>query len=178
MGAQAVTVSDLQHALLQSGDFTAGILNEQQLLLVIKAARSRGEKIVMTNGCFDILHVGHVDYLSKAKALGHRLIIAVNDDDSVRRLKGSERPLNSVLARMKILSALGCVDWVIPFSEDTPARLVAAVQPDILVKGGDYRIDQIAGHDVVLQNGGAVLTIPLVDGFSTTQLIEKMREFA
>lgn len=178
LGAQAVTVSDLQHALLQSGDFTAGILNEQQLLLVIKAARSRGEKIVMTNGCFDILHVGHVDYLSKAKALGHRLIIAVNDDDSVRRLKGSERPLNPVLARMKILSALGCVDWVIPFSEDTPARLVAAVQPDILVKGGDYRIDQIAGHDVVLKNGGEVLTIPLLDGFSTTKIIEKMKEFA
>jgi D-beta-D-heptose 7-phosphate kinase/D-beta-D-heptose 1-phosphate adenosyltransferase len=178
LGAQAVTVSDLQHALLQSDDFSAGILNEQQLLLVIKAARSRGEKIVMTNGCFDILHVGHVDYLSKAKALGHRLIVAVNDDDSVRRLKGSERPLNAVLARMKILSALGCVDWVIPFSEDTPARLVAAVQPDILVKGGDYRIDQIAGHDIVLQNGGEVLTIPLVDGFSTTKISEKMKEFA
>lgn len=178
LGAQAVTVSDLQYALLQSHDFSAGILNEQELLLMIAAARSRGEKIVMTNGCFDILHVGHVDYLSKAKALGHRLIVAVNDDDSVRRLKGDERPLNPVMARMKLLSALSCVDWVIPFSEDTPARLVAAVQPDILVKGGDYRIDQIAGHDVVLKNGGAVLTIPLVDGFSTTKLIEKMRELA
>ena len=178
LGAQAVSVSDLQHALLQSGDLFAGILNQQQLLLVIAAARSRGEKIVMTNGCFDVLHVGHVDYLSKAKALGHRLIIAVNDDDSVRRLKGAERPLNPVLARMKVLSALGCVDWVIPFSEDTPARLVAAVQPDFLVKGGDYRIDEIAGHDTVLQNGGTVLTIPLVDGFSTTKLVQKMREFA
>ncbi len=179
LGAQAVTVSDLQHALLQSSessDFFAGILNEQQLLLVIAAARSRGEKIIMTNGCFDILHLGHVDYLSRAKALGHRLIVAVNDDDSVRRLKGDERPLNPLLARMKVLSALGCVDWVIPFSEDTPARLVSVVQPDVLVKGGDYRIDQIAGHDVVLQNGGTVLTIPLVDGFSTTKLIEKMRE--
>lgn len=180
LGAQAVTVSDLQHALLQSSepnDFFAGILNEQQLLLVIAAARSRGEKIVMTNGCFDILHVGHVDYLSRAKALGHRLIVAVNDDDSVRRLKGDERPLNPLLARMKVLSALGCVDWVIPFSEDTPERLVSVVQPDVLVKGGDYRIDQIAGHEIVLQNGGTVLTIPLVDGFSTTKLIEKMREF-
>ncbi|EKD77238.1 MAG: bifunctional heptose 7-phosphate kinase/heptose 1-phosphate adenyltransferase, partial [uncultured bacterium] len=130
----------------------------------------------MTNGCFDVLHVGHVDYLAKAKALGHRLIVAVNDDDSVRRLKGDERPLNSVSARMMVLSALGCVDWVTPFSEDTPARLVSALKPDILVKGGDYQVHEIAGSDFVLKNGGTVLTIPLVDGFSTTKVIEKMKE--
>jgi D-beta-D-heptose 7-phosphate kinase/D-beta-D-heptose 1-phosphate adenosyltransferase len=171
-----VSVADLQHALLKSGDLSAGILNEEQLLLVVTEAKKRGEKIVMTNGCFDILHVGHVDYLAKAKALGQRLIVAVNSDNSVKKLKGDERPLNSLSARMTMLSALGCVDWVVAFSEDTPARLVSTVNPDILVKGGDYQINQIAGSDCVLKNGGQVLTIPLVDGFSTTKLIEKMKE--
>lgn len=128
----------------------------------------------MTNGCFDILHVGHVDYLAKAKALGNRLIIAVNDDASVRRLKGDTRPLNPMLARMTVLAALGCVDWVVSFSETTPERLIEAVNPDVLVKGGDYQIHEIAGSDFILKNGGEVLTIPLVDGFSTTKLIEKM----
>ncbi|PIZ05134.1 MAG: bifunctional heptose 7-phosphate kinase/heptose 1-phosphate adenyltransferase [Gammaproteobacteria bacterium CG_4_10_14_0_8_um_filter_38_16] len=176
LGAQAVTLSDLQQALLRAGDLSAGILDEQQLLLMIADARARDEKIVMTNGCFDILHVGHVDYLAKAKALGHRLIVAVNDDDSVRRLKGNDRPLNSVEARMTVLSALGCVDWVILFSEDTPARLISVLNPDILVKGGDYQVHEIAGSDFVLENGGEVLTIPLVDGFSTTKLIESVKE--
>lgn len=173
LGAQAVTVRDLQRALLQAGDLSAGILNESSLLLMVQAARARGEKIVMTNGCFDILHVGHVDYLAKAKALGDRLIVAVNDDNSVRRLKGDDRPLNSIDARMTVLAALGAVDWVVSFSEDTPARLVSAVAPDVLVKGGDYRIDQIAGSDFVLQNGGEVLTIPLVEGYSTTNLLKR-----
>lgn len=176
LGAQAITVSDLQHALLQAGDLSVGVLNESSLLLMVQAARARGEKIVMTNGCFDILHVGHVDYLAKAKALGDRLIVAVNDDDSVRRLKGNDRPLNAIHARMTVLAALGAVDWVVSFSEDTPARLVAAIKPDVLVKGGDYRIDQIAGSDFVLQQGGDVLTIPLVEGYSTTRLIEKLVE--
>ncbi|MCX7120942.1 MAG: bifunctional D-glycero-beta-D-manno-heptose-7-phosphate kinase/D-glycero-beta-D-manno-heptose 1-phosphate adenylyltransferase HldE [Gammaproteobacteria bacterium] len=174
LGTQAVSVPDLQRALLQFGDLSAGILNEQQLLLLVSEARKRGEKIVMTNGCFDILHAGHVDYLSKAKALGQRLIVAVNSDDSVRQLKGDQRPLNPLSARMTVLSALACVDWVVSFSEETPARLVEVINPDILVKGGDYRIDQIAGHDAVLKNGGSVLTIPLVEGFSTTRLIQKM----
>jgi len=174
LGAQALSVADLQHALLKSGDLSAGILNESQLLSAVNEAKKRGEKIVMTNGCFDILHVGHVDYLAKAKALGTRLIVAVNDDDSVRRLKGLDRPLNSIDARMTVLSALGCVDWVIPFSEDTPARLVSTINPDVLVKGGDYQIHQIAGHDSVLKNNGQVITIPLVDGFSTTSLIRKL----
>ena len=175
LGAQAVTVRDLQQALLNAGDLSAGVLNESSLLLMVQAARARGEKIVMTNGCFDILDMGHVDYLAKAKALGDRLIVAVNDDESVRRLKGDDRPLNPVDARMRVLSALGAVDWVVLFSEDTPARLVSVVAPDVLVKGGDYRIDQIAGSDFVLQNGGEVLTIPLVEGYSTTGLIERMK---
>ncbi|MCX7126281.1 MAG: bifunctional D-glycero-beta-D-manno-heptose-7-phosphate kinase/D-glycero-beta-D-manno-heptose 1-phosphate adenylyltransferase HldE [Gammaproteobacteria bacterium] len=174
LGAQAVSIADLQHALLKTGDLSARILNEQQLLLVVNEAKKRGEKVVMTNGCFDILHVGHVDYLAKAKALGNRLIIAVNDDASVRRLKGDTRPLNPMLARMTVLAALGCVDWVVSFSETTPERLIEAVNPDVLVKGGDYQIHEIAGSDFILKNGGEVLTIPLVDGFSTTKLIEKM----
>ncbi len=175
LGAQSVSVTDLQHALARSGDLSAGILTEAQLLSVVHDAKKRGEKIVMTNGCFDLLHVGHVDYLAKAKALGHRLIVAVNSDDSVRQLKGDERPLNPLMARMTVLNALGCVDWVVSFSEATPARLISAINPDVLVKGGDYRIDQIAGSDFVLQNGGQVLTIPLVDGFSTTKLIDKIK---
>lgn len=172
LGAQAVSVADLQHALLKSGDVCAKILNQQQLLSIVMAAKKRGEKIVMTNGCFDILHVGHVDYLAKAKALGQRLIIAVNNDESVRRLKGDARPLNSLSARMTVLAALGCVDWVVPFSDDTPAPLISAINPDVLVKGGDYAIHQIAGHDAVLKKGGEVVTIPLVAGYSTTKLIQ------
>jgi len=176
LGAQAVSIADLQHALFKSGNLSATILNEEQLLLVVREAKKRGEKIVMTNGCFDILHVGHVDYLAKAKALGQRLIVAVNSDESVKTLKGNDRPLNSLHARMTVLSALGCVDWVVPFSEQTPARLVSAVNPDVLVKGGDYQIHEIAGSDFVLKNGGQVLTIPLVDGYSTTKIIEKTQE--
>ncbi len=180
LGTAAVSVSDLQQALAKSHDLpdlSGSILNEQQLLFAVSEAKKRGEKIVMTNGCFDLLHVGHVDYLAKAKALGSRLIIAVNDDASVRALnKGDERPLNPLMARMTVLSALGCVDWVVPFSENTPARLIEAVNPDVLVKGGDYQIHQIAGSDVVLKKGGQVVTIPLVEGFSTTKLIEAMKE--
>lgn len=176
LGAQAVGLDDLHHALLGTGDLIAGVLSEAQLLALVQDAKKRGEKVVMTNGCFDILHVGHVDYLAKAKALGHRLIVAVNSDESVRRLKGDARPVNPLQARMTMLSSLKSVDWVVAFSEDTPARLIEAVNPDILVKGGDYTVHQIAGSDFVLNNGGDVKIIPLVDGFSTTKIIEKMRE--
>ncbi|MDP1574762.1 MAG: bifunctional D-glycero-beta-D-manno-heptose-7-phosphate kinase/D-glycero-beta-D-manno-heptose 1-phosphate adenylyltransferase HldE [Coxiellaceae bacterium] len=176
LGTQAVSLDDLHHALLRSGDLSAGVLSLAQLLLLVKDAKKNGEKVVMTNGCFDILHVGHVDYLSKAKALGHRLIVAVNDDNSVRRLKGETRPINPLEARMMMLAGLKSVDWVVAFSEDTPANLIEMVNPDVLVKANDYLIHQIAGSDFVLANGGDVKTIPLVEGFSTTQLIEKMRE--
>lgn len=173
LGTYAVSINDLHAALSEFDDLSGSVLTEQQLLSQVIKAKAQGEKIVMTNGCFDILHVGHVDYLMKAKALGARLIVAVNDDDSVKALKGDSRPMNPLDARMTLLSALRCVDWVVPFSENTPARLIEAVNPDVLVKGGDYEIHQIAGSDVVLKNGGTVLTIPLVDGYSTTRLIEK-----
>lgn len=174
LGAHSVTTADLQQVLLRAGDLSAGITPESQLLQLVFEAKKRGEKIVMTNGCFDVLHVGHVDYLSQAKALGHRLIVAVNDDDSVRRLKGDARPINPLWARMKILSALSFVDWVVPFSENTPQRLVELLSPDILVKGGDYQIEEIAGSTHVLEKGGRVLTIPLVSGFSTTAMLERI----
>lgn len=175
MGAETVTPSELQYALT-GPDSTLSLLDEPSLLSAVQQAHACGEKVVMTNGCFDILHAGHVDYLTKARALGDRLIIAVNDDDSVRRLKGETRPLNPLAARMKVLGALGVVDWVVPFSEDTPERLISQVLPDILVKGGDYQITEIAGHKAVFANGGDVQTIPLLPGFSTTNLVEKMKE--
>ena len=110
----------------------------------------------MTNGCFDILHAGHVAYLEEAKSLGDRLIVAVNDDDSVRRLKGESRPVNALEDRMLVLAGLAAVDWVVPFADDTPAALIAALLPDVLVKGGDYRPEEIAGAREVLENGGEV----------------------
>ncbi|ABS76500.2 bifunctional D-glycero-beta-D-manno-heptose-7-phosphate kinase/D-glycero-beta-D-manno-heptose 1-phosphate adenylyltransferase HldE [Coxiella burnetii] len=174
LGAATVTVPELRRALHQITASHHGILSEKALLLAVADARAHGETIVMTNGCFDILHAGHVHYLEAAKAMGHRLIVAVNDDNSVRRLKGKDRPINSLQARMEVLTALRAIDWVVPFSEDTPARLITEVLPNILVKGGDYQPSQIAGGDEVVKNGGKVLTIPIKEGFSTSRLVEKM----
>ena len=128
----------------------------------------------MTNGCFDILHVGHVSYLEEAKGLGDRLVVAVNDDDSVRRLKGPKRPLNTLADRMSVLAGLAAVDWVVAFSEDTPERLIAALVPDVLVKGGDYKVEEIAGAKKVLSNGGEVRILSLRDGHSSRRLIEEL----
>lgn len=133
------------------------------------------EKVVFTNGCFDILHLGHVEYLEKAAGLGTRLVVAVNADSSVRRLKGLERPINSEDARARILAALSFVDAVTIFEEDTPAELIAALTPDVLVKGSDYSLAEIVGADHVISHGGEVLTVDLVPGYSTTGLIDKMR---
>jgi D-beta-D-heptose 7-phosphate kinase / D-beta-D-heptose 1-phosphate adenosyltransferase len=130
----------------------------------------------MTNGCFDILHAGHVIYLEKAKALGDRLIIAVNDDASVGRLKGAGQPINTIQDRMLILAALDAVDWVVPFSTDTPEDLIKKVAPDVLAKGGDYQVDEIAGADFVLKNGGQVIIIPFEEGFSTTSMFAKIKK--
>jgi D-beta-D-heptose 7-phosphate kinase/D-beta-D-heptose 1-phosphate adenosyltransferase len=132
------------------------------------------ETVVMTNGCFDILHAGHIQYLTQARQLGDRLIVAVNDDDSVRRLKGNSRPINSLEQRMIVLNALECVDSVVAFSEDTPEKIICQILPDILVKGGDYTVDQIAGSDCVLKNGGKVLTLDFVEGCSTSNIIERI----
>ena len=132
----------------------------------------------MTNGCFDILHRGHVDYLQKARALGDALIVAVNSDESVQRLKGPTRPIVPLENRMDVLAALGCVDFVVPFTEDTPQRLIARVLPDILVKGGDYKVEQIAGHKEVLENGGKVKVLNFVDNCSTSNIVKKIQSQA
>ena len=134
------------------------------------------EKIVFTNGCFDILHVGHVTYLKAARAMGDRLILGLNSDGSVRRLKGENRPINTADDRKTVLLALEFVDEVIVFDEDTPLRLIQEVNPDILVKGGDYEVRDIVGYDHVTSNGGKVLTIPLVEGVSTTKIIRELKE--
>ncbi len=152
------------------------IFNEQELLLKIAEARKNGERIVMTNGCFDMLHPGHIDYLEKARQLGDRLVVAVNSDASVKALKGSTRPINPLDTRMRMLAALGCVDWVVSFEEERPERLYCRLLPDILVKGGDYTVDQVAGADCVMKAGGQVIILDFLDGYSTTSLINKIND--
>ncbi|MBK6831061.1 MAG: D-glycero-beta-D-manno-heptose 1-phosphate adenylyltransferase [Flavobacteriales bacterium] len=138
--------------------------------------RMKGDRIVFTNGCFDILHRGHVEYLQEAASLGDRLVIGVNSDASVKRQgKGPERPLNDQDSRAKVLAALRLVDAVVIFDEDAPLALIEAIVPDVLVKGGDWSEDRIVGADVVRKNGGEVRSLKLVDGFSTTALVEKIR---
>ena len=173
VGAASVTPVELKLAAHAHG---RGPVDEATLLALVDLARDRGERMVMTNGCFDILHAGHVRYLAQARALGDRLIVAVNDDESVARLKGSERPVVPLADRMAVLAALADVDWVVPFAEDTPARLIAAVAPDVLVKGGDYAPDQIAGADAVRGTGGDVRVFELLEGRSTSALIERIRK--
>ncbi len=172
LGTATVTLEELHTALHEPRKEDTGTVNEEQMIVQMEAARLRGETIVMTNGCFDILHAGHINYLEKARALGDRLIIAVNDDASVQKLKGETRPLNVLNDRMKVLEALSCVDWVVPFSEDTPERLIGNLLPDILVKGGDYKPEEIAGGTQVSENGGKVIVLDFLDGYSTTKLIE------
>jgi D-beta-D-heptose 7-phosphate kinase/D-beta-D-heptose 1-phosphate adenosyltransferase len=174
IGVASVTPSELQVALHQRGQGGRGLVSESELLSQVEEARARRERIVMTNGCFDVLHAGHVAYLEEAKSLGDRLVVAVNDDRSVRRLKGESRPINDLPDRMAVLAGLAAVDWVVPFSEDTPARLIAAVLPDVLVKGGDYRPENIAGAKDVLANGGEVRVLAFREGHSSSRIIERL----
>jgi D-beta-D-heptose 7-phosphate kinase/D-beta-D-heptose 1-phosphate adenosyltransferase len=174
LGAGSVTPAELRGALRREGDFHT-ILDRTGLITAVEEARALGERIVMTNGCFDILHEGHVSYLQQARQLGDRLVVAVNDDASVRRLKGEGRPINRVDQRMAVLAGLASVDWVVPFSEDTPEALICAVKPDLLVKGGDYRPEEIAGHDCVVSNGGEVRVLEFVPGVSTSHIVEAIR---
>lgn len=176
IGVASVTRSELQVALHQRGQGGRGLLAEDELLSMLKEARARNEKIVMTNGCFDVLHAGHVAYLEEAKALGDRLIVAVNDDDSVRRLKGESRPVNVLEDRMAVLAGLAAVDWVVAFSEDTPARLISAVLPQILVKGGDYQPSEIVGAREVLDAGGEVRVLAFRKGHSSTRIIDRLAD--
>lgn len=148
------------------------IVYRKDLKKLILKWRNANERIVFTNGCFDLLHLGHVDYLAKAKDLGERLIIGVNTDSSVKRLKGEHRPLQDENSRLHILAALQSVDAVVLFDEDTPYELIKEIEPDILVKGADYKIENIVGYDIVVSRGGSVQTIEFIEGYSTT-LIEK-----
>lgn len=174
IGVASVTRSELQVALHQRGQGGRGLVSEDELSALIDEARSRGERIVMTNGCFDVLHAGHVAYLEEAKTLGDRLVIAVNDDASVRRLKGEKRPINGLADRMAVLAGLAAVDWVVPFPEDTPERLINGALPDVLVKGGDYKGSEIAGAKAVLAAGGEVRALAFRDGHSSTRIIDRL----
>ena len=176
LGTATTTVKEIQSEMLKHAPLKRGVTDEKSLLELIQKAKAADEKIVMTNGCFDILHAGHVAYLSKAAELGDRLIVAVNSDQSVKQLKGPDRPINNVMQRMAVLSALESVDWVVDFSEETPARLIGQCLPDFLVKGGDYRVEEIAGREAVLKNGGAVQVLDLVDGLSTSSVIDAINK--
>jgi len=140
--------------------------------------KAQGARIVFTNGCFDILHAGHVRYLQKARELGDRLIVGLNDDASVRRLKGKMRPIQPLEDRAAVLAALAFVDLVVPFSEDTPIKLIEAIAPDVLVKGGDYRPEEIVGADFVRARGGSVVVVPFLEGRSTSAIVERIRRAA
>ena len=176
LGTASVSVPELRRTVLLGQDAGFGEMNREQLRVAVADARSHGERIVMTNGCFDILHAGHVLYLSQARQQGDRLIVAVNDDDSVKRLKGAGRPVNPLDRRMTVLAALESVDWVVPFSADTPEQLICDIKPDLLVKGGDYRPEDIAGYECVKQAGGEVVVLDYEDGCSTSRLIDAIRK--
>ncbi len=176
-GTASVSLQELENAITQNSSNTEhGILEEVDLYPLLDRCRARGETIVMTNGCFDILHAGHVTYLEQASEMGDRLLVAVNIDETVRRLKGADRPVNKVENRMRMLAALRCVDWVVAFSEDEPTRLICDLAPDILVKGGDNDADKIPGGDCVREAGGKVMVLTYVDGISTTKIIESIKE--
>ncbi|MGP1515128.1 MAG: D-glycero-beta-D-manno-heptose 1-phosphate adenylyltransferase [Bacteroidales bacterium] len=150
------------------------IVDRKLLLQHLEIARVRGKKIVFTNGCFDLIHLGHVDYLSKARDLGDLLVVGVNTDMSVKRLKGDSRPLQDENSRLEILASMSFVDYVTLFDEDTPLELIKSVQPNILVKGADYKIENIVGYEVVKSTNGEVRTIEFIEGYSTTHIVKKI----
>jgi D-beta-D-heptose 7-phosphate kinase/D-beta-D-heptose 1-phosphate adenosyltransferase len=176
IGVATVTPGELNVSLHQRGQGGRGLVDLDKLKLMADESRGRGERVIMTNGCFDVLHAGHVAYLEEAKSLGDRLIVAVNDDASVRRLKGESRPINELEDRLLVLAGLAAVDWVVRFSDDTPAALIAAVLPDVLVKGGDYKPEDIAGAKDVLMNGGEVRILAFHDGHSSSRIIDKLND--
>jgi len=176
LGTATTSVAELHQAIHDPEETGFGVLDEDQLKVAIDQAHARGERVIMTNGCFDLLHPGHVSYLAEARRLGGRLVVAVNSDDSVRQLKGESRPINNLSSRMTLLAALESVDWVVPFSEETPEQLYCKVLPDVIVKGGDYKPEEVAGGACVIENGGSVEILQFVDGHSTTSIVEKIKE--
>ncbi|MBU2710867.1 bifunctional D-glycero-beta-D-manno-heptose-7-phosphate kinase/D-glycero-beta-D-manno-heptose 1-phosphate adenylyltransferase HldE [Zooshikella harenae] len=175
LGTATVSAPELRRALQGEPDLEKGVMTADQLLSTIEEARAQGEKVVFTNGCFDILHAGHVGYLEQARSLGDRLIVAINDDASVRCLKGEGRPVNPVDRRMTVLAGLAAVDWVVSFNEDTPKSLLQKLKPDVLVKGGDYTVDEVVGGDIVHSYGGQVAVLDFLDDCSTTAIVNKIK---
>ncbi|AQZ94825.1 bifunctional D-glycero-beta-D-manno-heptose-7-phosphate kinase/D-glycero-beta-D-manno-heptose 1-phosphate adenylyltransferase HldE [Halopseudomonas phragmitis] len=176
LGTATVSAPELRRAVQREQGSERGVLSVEQLLVAIEDARAHGERIVFTNGCFDIIHAGHVGYLEEARSQGDRLVVAINDDASVTRLKGPGRPINSVDRRMTVLAGLGAVDWVVSFAEDTPEQLLEQVRPDVLVKGGDYSVDQVVGAPIVKAYGGEVKVLNFVESCSTTAIVEQIRK--
>ncbi len=176
LGTSTVSPIEFENAIHQRQSLGFGVMNEADLKKVVAEAKARGEKIVMTNGCFDILHSGHVSYLENARKLGDRLIVAVNSDNSVKHLKGETRPINGLKDRMAVLAGLSSVDWVVAFEEETPQRLIAEILPDLLVKGGDYKPEEIAGSQEVWANGGEVKVLNFEEGCSTSNIIRKIQK--
>lgn len=152
------------------------VTTQKDLASLLEVRRRQGQRIVFTNGCFDLMHIGHIRYLQAARNLGDVLVVGVNSDESVRALnKGTDRPIVPDAQRAEVLAALACVDYVVTFSEPDPGALIATLQPDILVKGGDWSVDRIVGRETVEARGGRVQTIPLVPGVSTTTLVQRIR---
>jgi len=152
------------------------ILSKEQAKSLVQNWKSAGHQLVFTNGCFDIIHLGHVDYLEKARALGDKLIVGLNTDNSVNRFKGKDRPVQDQNSRARVMAALACVDLVVLFDEDNPLELIKALLPDVLVKGSDYLAENIVGAEVVKNNGGTVKTIEFVPGYSSSKIIKKIKE--
>lgn len=175
LGTAAISGPELRRAIQLQEGTGRGVMSAEQLATVVADARAQGERIVFTNGCFDIIHAGHVGYLEDARKQGDRLIVAINDDDSVKRLKGSGRPINPVERRMAVLAGLSAVDWVVSFPEDTPEALLQVLRPDVLVKGGDYSVDTVVGGEFVQSYGGEVRVLAFLDNCSTSAIVEKMK---
>lgn len=176
LGTSSVSLIELENVAQGRVGKGFGVMTEGQLKAAVTQARQRGEVVVMTNGVFDILHAGHVSYLTNARKLGDRLIVAVNSDAATKRLKGKNRPVNVLANRMIVLGALEAVDWVVPFEEDTPQRLISHILPDLLVKGGDYKMKDIAGSTEVLTNGGNTKILNFEEGLSTTNIITTIKD--
>ena len=177
LGTAAVSAPELRRAVQEDQGSGRGVLSLEQLQVAVADARSQGERVVFTNGCFDIIHAGHVAYLEQARKLGERLVVAVNSDDSVRRLKGKGRPINPADRRMAVLAGLESVDWVVSFAADTPCELLRILQPHVLVKGGDYAGKQgVVGWEIVEAYGGEVQVLDFVDDVSTTAIVSRIRQ--
>lgn len=176
LGTATVSAPELRRAIYAEQGSERGVMTLEQLQVMVEDARAQGEKVVFTNGCFDIIHAGHVGYLEQARKQGDRLIVGVNDDASVKRLKGEGRPINPVDRRMIVLAALEAVDWVVSFAEDTPENLLRALKPDVLVKGGDYDKSGVVGWQIVESYGGRVAVLDLWEKLSTTAIVESIRK--